>query len=168
MHSHRRPRGRISFEVLCALLLAGSFAAAWQESGISALLASASVTLLFSLYWSAGLFARDRAQPAIAAAEAPAEAADIAAEPAVEIVAEPEPVAEAKPKRPRKPRAAKRKAEAAIEPAVPAVEQPAVYDPPSDETPHIEPLFDPQPYVRQVRPAFGRKSGPLPIAPKPA
>jgi hypothetical protein len=72
----------------------------------------------------------------------------------------PEPVAEAKPKR----RAKKPKAtEAVAEPIVEA--EPAYYDEQAPE-PHIEPLFDPQPFARQARPAFGKRPrgpGPRPL-----
>src|SRR5688572_1340198 len=73
MHSHRRARGKVLFEALCALGLAASFAGAWVETGSSALLASASIVALFAVYWSFGLVARDRvevpAQPSVAVAD---------------------------------------------------------------------------------------------------
>src|SRR5687768_17751517 len=76
MHRHHRGRGKIFFEVFCALGFAASFAGAWDQTGSSALLASASIVALFAVYWSFGLFARDRlddvAKPAAAVAEAPA------------------------------------------------------------------------------------------------
>ena len=74
MHSHHRARGKILFEVLCALSLAASFAVASVQTGSSALLASASIMALVAIYWSFGLFARDRSelgsQPAPAVADA--------------------------------------------------------------------------------------------------
>src|SRR5688572_31957107 len=138
MHRQHRGRGKIFFEVLCALSLAASFAGAWDQTGSSALLASASIVALFALYWSFGLFARDRsdevARPAAtvaktpaalaeapaAVAEAPAAVAEapvaVAEAPAQvhifafepEVPAEPEPIAPA----PKKKRARKAKAEA--------------------------------------------------------
>ena len=102
MHSHQRSRVKVLFEVLCALSLAASFAGAWQQTGSSALLASASIMALFAVYWSFGLVARDRrdeaAQPAAAVADAREAAVETAhcrrviiREP--EVVTEPEPVA---------------------------------------------------------------------------
>ncbi len=49
MHSFHPSRGRIFFEVLCALILAASFAAAWLQTGASALLPAAAVALLYAL-----------------------------------------------------------------------------------------------------------------------
>ncbi len=75
MHSHRRSRGKILFEALCGFGLAASFAGAWDQTGASAFLASAAIMGLFSIYWSFGLFARDRShqveQPSAAVAVAP-------------------------------------------------------------------------------------------------
>ena len=170
MHRHRRHRGKTFFEVLCALGLAASFASAWDEIGTPSLLASASIMALFAIYWSFGLFARDRT---IAAAEPTATVVAIpvaevepalpepmfASEPEVFAVperVEPEPVK-------RRPRKAKKAAAAVVS----AVEQPeplAVAEPVYDGPP-LEQLFDAQPFVRQARPAFGKKArGPRPVA----
>jgi hypothetical protein len=178
MHSYHRARGKILFEVLCALSLAASFAGAWDQTGSSALLASAAILALFAIYWSFGIFRRDRAEPAVlpvaAVADARAVAVEIAAreevsacEPEVptadrlevfpfqpDVPSEPEPVAPA----PKKKRVRKTKKAAAD--AAPAVDQPepvAMAEPVSHGPP-LEPLFEPQPYVRQPRPAFGRKA----------
>lgn len=168
MHRHHRGRGKILFEVFCALGLAASFAGAWDQTGSSALLASASIMALFAFYWSFGLFARDglddAAKPTAAVAEAPeaqvetaAQVQAFACEP--EVPTEPEPVAPA----PKKRRARKAKAEAVVAPVV-EPPQPVVHQSVSDGPP-VEQLFDPQPFVRQQRPAFGRKSrGPSPLA----
>ncbi len=91
MHSHRRVRGKVLFEVLCALSLAASFAGAWDQTGSSALLASAAIMALVAIYWAFGLVGRDRAdlaaQPSAVAAVQPvaavAEAGEAAVEPAV-------------------------------------------------------------------------------------
>lgn len=167
MHRHHRGRGKILFEVFCALSLAASFAGAWDQTGSSALLASASIVALFAFYWSFGLFARDRlddaAKPTAAVAQAPAAQVETAAQVQVfacepEVPAEPEPVAPA----PKKRRARKAKAEAVVTPAV-EPPQPVVHESVSDRLP-LEQLFDPQPYIRQQRNAFGRKSrGPSPL-----
>jgi hypothetical protein len=190
MHSHRRSRGKILFEALCAFGLAASFAGAWDQTGASALLASASVMGLFAIYWSFGLFSRERAyqaeqpsavvavgpqveQPTPVVAVAPqvevetlrleevfARDAEDALEP--EVVAEPKPVAKA----PKKPRARKtKKAAADVVAVVEQAEPPAFADSPYQGLP-VEPLFEPPPFARQPR-AFGRKSrvrGPLSAA----
>lgn len=173
MHSHQRSRAKVLFEVLCALSLAASFAGAWQQTGSSALLASASIMALFAVYWSFGLVARDRrdeaAQPTAAVADAREAAVETVMPEEVfirepEVVTEPEPVAaELVAAEPKKRRARKApKAAAVAAPSEPvAIEQPAFSGPP------LEQLFDVQPLVRQPRPAFGRKARgnrPLPAA----
>ena len=183
MHSHHRARGKILFEVLCALSLAASLAAAWDQTGSSALLASASIVALFALYWSFGLFARRRvdvAQPAAVVAQPTAtvpqpisalvEALKAEVQPAAQeeifareavVPSEPEPAAAAPKKRPA------RKAKKAATVVAPVVERPepvAVGEPAPEPFP-LEQLFDPQPFVRQARPAFGRKArGPRPLS----
>ena len=206
MQSHRRPRGKIFFEVLCALFIGASFVGAWIQTGAWAFLGPAFVFTLFGLYWSFDMFgsrepvrAAAAVEPSVApvlARESEPVAAPVAIrtfEPAAEYVAfEPEPVVEApvalaefvpgpvveaKPKR----RSKKAKAEPVAivaEPVAepdpePLVEQaPVVFDEaPSFEgdehhEPHIEPLFDPQPFARQARPAFGKRPrgpGPRPL-----
>lgn len=173
MRRHRRPRAGILFEVLCALAIGASFVLAWRQTGVWAFLGSASAFALLGLYWSLGLFARD----ALAAAEQPtaeaeenevpatfqgaiaAEEAEALAKGRVEAVANeadvpidpgPRPKAPAK-RRARTARAAKAGNGGAVEPA--AVCEPAPSGPP------IEQLFDPQPFSRQLRPAFGRRAG---------
>ena len=162
MHSHRRSRGKVAFEALCGLALAASFAAASGQTGAPALLASAAVMALASIYWAFGLLARDRTdvveQPSSVVAVAP----PVEVEPAVreEVFAlEPEAAPEPKPvaKAPKKPRARKTKKAAAD--AVPVLEQaePAPYADSAYQGVPLEPLFEPQPFARQPR-AFGRKS----------
>jgi hypothetical protein len=184
MHSHRRSRGKILFEAVCGFGLAASFAGAWDQTGASAFLASASIMGLFAIYWSFGLLGRERShqveQPSAAVAVAPqveqpsavvavapqAEVQTAAHEQAFarepEVVAEPQPVAKAA----KKPRARKAKKVAAD--AVPIVEQagPAAFADSAYQALPIEPLFEPQPFAREPR-AFGRKSrvrGPLSAA----
>lgn len=202
MHSHRRPRGKIFFEVLCALLIGASFVGAWIQTGAWAFLGPAFVFTLFGLYWSFDMFSRAAepadAQPAVAveiepvAAPVeirtfePAEEFAVAFEPEPSIeqpvalaVAEvaPEPAAEAKPKRrskKAKPEAVAIIAEPVADPepvSEPVVEHsPVTFDEASSgeehHEPHIEPLFDPQPFARQARPAFGKRPrgpGPRPL-----
>jgi hypothetical protein len=172
MHSHQRSRGKVLFEVLCALSLAASFAGAWNQTGSSALQASAAIMALFAIYWSFGLVARDRRDEAAQPAAAVAAAQEATVETAVpeevfirepDVVTEPEPVAaEPKKRRARKAPKAAAVAAALVEPVEPeAIEQPVSSGPP------LEQLFDVQPLVRQPRPAFGRKARgnrPLPAA----
>ena len=178
MHSHQRARGKIVFEAFCGLSLAASFAGAWDQTGSTALLASAAIMALASIYWLFGLVSRGRSDPAaqpsavvVDAPEAEVETAVrdevFACEPEVptadrveifpfepDVPTELEPVAPA----PKKKRARKTKKAAAD--VAPAVEQPepAVFDEPVSYGPPPEPLFEPQPFVRQPRPAFGRKA----------
>ena len=196
MHSHRRPRGKILFESLCAVTIGVSFVGAWFQTGAWAFLGPAFLFTLFGLYWSFDLFGRepaaDAAEPAVATAalgeaepEQPApaaprgieilaieefvaagpeaaEAEPIEEAPLAAFAAEPEPMAKPKPKR----RSKKSAGEATVA-APPAGEPaPAAFDESVHHESHIEQLFDPQPFARQVRPAFGRRSrgpGPRPL-----
>jgi len=192
MHSDRRSRGKVLFEALCGFGLAASFAGAWDQTGASALLASAAIVGLVAIYWSFGLLGRERThqveQPAAAVAAAPpveqptpavAVAPQVAvetlrleevfardAEEAVELepefVAEPEPAAKA----PKKLRTRKTKKAAAEAVAIVEQAEPAPYADSAYQGVPLEPLFEPQPFARQPR-AFGRKSrvrGPLSAA----
>jgi len=64
MHSFQPSRGRILFEVLCAVVIGASCGGAWLQTGASALLAAASVTTLYGLVRFFDLFRRE---PALAA-----------------------------------------------------------------------------------------------------
>ena len=66
MHSFQPSRGRILFEVLCALGWVASFVGAWKQTGASALLVAATVA---GLYGFVRLF--DLARPEPANAEEP-------------------------------------------------------------------------------------------------
>jgi hypothetical protein len=186
MHSHQRARGKVLFEALCAFSLAASFASAWDQTGSSALLASASILALFAVYWSFGLVSRRRPDHAVETLPVVAAAAEVEAEvetaPRVAIYAfepdvatEPEPVepdvrtepapiepevlTEAEPvaPAPKKPRARKsKKAAADVAPVMPQPEPAEFGEPVSNGLP-IEQLFETQPFVRQPR-AFGRKA----------
>ena len=74
MHSFHPSRGRIFFEVLCALVLAASCAAAWRQIGASALLAAAAVLLLYAVVH---MFDMRRPMPARVAAPEPVEVATV-------------------------------------------------------------------------------------------
>jgi hypothetical protein len=125
---------------------------------------------LFSVYWAFGLVGRDtvaEAAPLTATVvDVPAAEVETAVPEEVfafapEVLPEPEPVAAA----PKKPRARKgKKAAAATAPVVEAPE-PAVIEEPVYDGPPLQQLFEPQHFVRQPRPAFGRKSrGPRPVS----
>ena len=165
MHSHRRHRGKVLFEVLCALALGASFAGASDQTGSSALLGSGAILALFALYWSFGLFARrEVGEVAQAAAVQPQEAEvapmvqDEAYAVEEEVVPEPAPLLAPPKKRP--PRKSKK---AAVAPVV-ELPEPVAFEEPAFDGPPVAQLFDPQPFVRQPR-AFGRKArGPRPVA----
>ena len=59
MHCFQPSRGRIFFEVLCAVGIAASCGGAWMQTGASALLAAASVATLYGLVHFFDLFRRD-------------------------------------------------------------------------------------------------------------
>ena len=63
MHSFQPSRGRILFEVFCAVGIAASCGGAWMQTGASALLAAAAVATLYGLVHFFDLFRRD---PAVA------------------------------------------------------------------------------------------------------
>lgn len=177
MHSFHPSRGRILFEVLCALTVSASCAGAWVQTGASALLPAAFAAALYGLWHLTDM---RRPKPAMAAAVAvPAveEAADPvekrepieAAEPMTLELPEPEAAAEeparvARPK--RKSRKKKSETPVAAEPAMPEPEvaEPAapvieLFEPVEEHQVPIAPLFEPQPMVRQQRTVFGRKAG---------
>lgn len=168
MHSHQRARGKVLFEVLCALALAASLAGAWDQTGSSALLAAAAVIALFAIYWAFGLFAREPLNEATqlpaAVAESPEPDLELALPeevyaPQLALAAEPEPfVPEPKKRRARKAKTATADVAPMVEPPEPvAIETPVFAGPPPEQ------LFDTQPFVRQPR-AFGRKArGPRPL-----
>lgn len=64
MHSFQPSRGRIFFEVLCAVGIAASCGGAWLQTGASALLAAASIATLYSLVRFFDLFRRNPAAEA--------------------------------------------------------------------------------------------------------
>jgi hypothetical protein len=180
MHSFHQSRGRILFDAFCALAIAASFAVAWMQTGAPALLSAAGVAALYGL-----VHAFDRGRPAQSAtaepqriafeedskAEVPAYAAPepeavtsiapMVAEPVVAAAAD-QVVPEERAKAPRKsrPRRPKGSKEASVTELAPRQELPAVpisFEEP--DHPPIEPLFEPEPFVRMPRPAFGRKAG---------
>lgn len=187
MHSFHPSRGRILFEVFCVLALAASLAEAWMQTGATALLAASAAAALFGLSHGIGLRRGTRtvaAEPQrvdfgeddqhrpladlnivepVAVAEEVPEVALPPAEPERVKPAGPPAKVAPKAKAPRKPRARRKAPEEArvTGPAVP--EEPEVAVPwPFEDTDHprIEPLFEPEPFVRQPRAVvFGRKAG---------
>jgi hypothetical protein len=165
MHSFHQSRGRILFDAFCALAVASASVVAWMQTGASALLALAGVATVYAL-----VHATDRPRREIAVAPRQ-EAAPAPPAPAAEVLPD------AEPKAPKaKPRSRKKKAEPApVVPViaeavdVPEVEEIVIGEPAhaEDESEadnpwhpgHIEPLFEPQPALRQQRTIFGRKSG---------
>lgn len=174
MHRFHPSRARILFEVFCAMTLAASFAVAWTQTGASALLAAASVAVLYGVVRTFDL--RHRA-PAVAPASAPVmeKQPDLpASSAAVEVAPVEAEKAAAKPKR------RSRKKPAAPEPAtiMEIVETPVLEaEPEAPATAEVigeasdlvdfedahhpapVPLFEPEPFVRQQRTVFGRKAG---------
>ena len=61
MHSFQPSRGRILFEVLCAVGIAASCGGAWMQTGASALLAASFVATLYGLVHFFDLFRREPA-----------------------------------------------------------------------------------------------------------
>jgi len=163
MDNVHRSRARIFFEVLCAFGLSASFAGAWMQLGATAFLPAAGIAALYGLVQGFDLV---RSKPAVATAAGESVNADQpdllscvpAAEPApvideqAEVAAEPvEPAA--KPVKPRRTRAKAKKPTASRQEEVPVVEPAPAFQ---DDRP-IEQLFEPQPFIRQLRPAFGRR-----------
>ena len=185
MHSFRPSRARILFEVFCVLALSASLGVAWVQTGASALLGATAGAALFGLSHAFGMrrgptvatepqrigFAEENpecslAEPIVVEPAAAEEEPDLAPAPAEAEVVAIAPAVESKPGRSkvsRKPRAARK---AAKEPEIAQPEPveaidvvvPISFD--ELDQPRIEPLFEPEPFVRQPRAVvFGRKAG---------
>jgi hypothetical protein len=186
MHSFHRSRGRIVFEVLCALAISASCVGAWMQTGAWALLPAAFALLLYGVV---------RAFDGLRSKRAPAKEprlADLADDNQGDLPfsqgagvslavtgqqLEPEKIEEAEPVEPIAPRAhGGRKANAARKGGArraksPKKEQVTVFALPeevevtapltAEEPAHfpLTPLFEPEPFVRQQRTVFGRKAG---------
>jgi hypothetical protein len=193
MHSFHPSRGRVFFEVLCAVGMAASLAGAWMQTHAAALLGAAGIAGLYALV---RLF--DMRQPKAAVAAEPQrvefapESVDIVvpmvAGPVVEAVAEDmvEPT-EARTsegrrsggsrkgtgRRTKGPKAAKVVDLAPVEEPDapwPVTDEPEVQelaeladeefvfsDDGEPSQSHIAPLFEPEPFARMQRRAFGRR-----------
>ena len=179
MHSIHHSRGRVFFEVVCALGMAASLALAWQQTGAPALLAAAAIAALYGLIHAFDMRRGNAAveapapqrvvfaaEPVVALPPVQREAAPVSANDEPVAAAAPPPKAKAKSPRKATTRRPSKVAPATKPPAVVAEVQPAeeaeAAGPPSfEEVPyvHIEPLFEPKPFVRMPRPAFGRRAG---------
>lgn len=189
MHSFHQSRGRIAFEVLCALAVSVSCVGTWMQTGASAMLAAAAAALLYALVHTVDMAGRKPVAVVQETAEPASKPMAVAAQPATEeLVAEETAPAPRKARQPKPPRktASRRSGtakEAKAAETVPAEETeivelvpdegpatvvPMVFDEaapveplPYDEEPHatLAPLFEPEPFVRQQRTVFGRKSG---------
>jgi hypothetical protein len=177
MGSSHHSRGRILFEVLCALSVSASLAGAWVQTGASALLPAAVVALLYALIHLFDL----SGQPAIVDAQ-PVTEPDVQAEPVEAAAPQADDVPRLKaPKNGASRRAKSPKAKASrpaasersvVAEAAPAEESMAAEITPSDEIDTVVPisaeelvhapvtqLFEPEPFAHQQRTVFGRKAG---------
>ncbi len=179
MHSFHHSRGRIAFDVLCALTISASCVGAWLQTGASSFMPAAAAAALYAIVRA---FDWAKSRRSLAASMAVIEtAADNVEEVRREGVtarspvgnggpsADPVPTTELaepatveKPKR-RRAKAPRKVAKIPVKPALTEIEtvDPAIASPEPDfATPvSIAPLFEPEPFVRQQRTVFGRKAG---------
>ena len=198
MHGVTPSRGKVLFEVFCALAISASLTGAWMQTGASALVGAAAVAALYGLVH---LFDMRRPKPveavepqridfdtdepnllpAYQAAVVPMAAPEEQLMPdhfveEAEIVESVEPVepaapkARAKTKAPRKagsrrstkePKVAELALTEEVEASQPAApeddEVAAPWPLEEDAHSHIAPLFEPEPFARMQRRAFGRR-----------
>jgi len=209
MHSFHYSRGRILFEVFCALAIAASCVGAWMQTGASAFLPAAVAAALYGLVHvfdmrrrkptetvvpqriefegksQGGLPGTKDAKGPLAADDQPLTSDDCIKE--ADLV---EPVAPATGRKRRAKAPGKGGARSAKVPKVtsvreiippedgavaklmppevaqvaelaPPVEVEVAFPTPEEEAahPHIEQLFEPEPFARLPRRAFGRKAG---------
>lgn len=186
MHSFHHSRGRILFEVFCALAISASCAGAWMQTDAWALLPAAAVAALYGIVHIFDLtrrnsinlvepqdieLATDGQGDLLARLESGEQAG---ADNELEVA---EPAQEAELVEPAAPRGSQgsrakvrrkgggRRASAPKEAKVtefapPEDAEAAVITPPENAAhPHIEPLFEPETFARMPRRAFGRKAG---------
>jgi hypothetical protein len=173
MHSFQHSRVRILFDVACAFGISASCVWAWMQTYASAFLPAAAITALYGLVHA---FDMIRRRPGVERVVEPAETAPVVEQLAPAAMPA-EVIPDTKPK--RKPARQSRKtepesiettgeaepvvAETAVEaePEVPEL-KPAMHvvDTAPDEPEYYPatPLFEPEPFLRQQRAAFGRKA----------
>ena len=183
MQSFHQSRSRIAFEVLCALGMSASFAGAWMQTYAPAFVPAAGIAALYGVVRALDMIRR---KPATTVAEPVVAKPEVAAAPPATSAHEPvdegdsvirswplntapaveEIKSETPPraKAPRKKKQAAKGARAVKEPEVAELAaEPlhAVAIAPEPEVEHapIAPLFEPEPFVRTQRAAFGRKAG---------
>ena len=107
MQSFHRSRGRILFEVFCALAIAESCVGAWMQTGATAFLPAAVVAALYGIVNAFGMFGQ---RSTVAAAPQPVEAAIAAPLPAeLQLTSEDKEPEKAEPAAPPSPRARRAK-----------------------------------------------------------
>ena len=175
MHSFHQSRGRIAFDVFCALTIAGSCVGAWMQTGATAFLPAAAVAAFYGVVLAFGLRIR---HPAAVQPTDMAPTDDRLSDTMQNtVVPDPEPEStpasageevETKKTKARaaknagngKRKVSKRPAQAAAENLEAAVVEVPAPEPATDMAPvPIAPLFEPEPFVRQQRAVFGRKAG---------
>jgi hypothetical protein len=187
MHSFHQSRGRILFEVFCALTISASVVGAWIQTGAWALLPAAVASLLYGLIHAFDLTGRSSAvtiEPqridfttdhqddlpacqddgvplAMANQQLESDHAIDDAEPAEPIT--PRASKSRRAKAPRKGGARGASApveEKVTEPECPDEAKMPVPEPHEEAAHHsLAPLFEPEPFARQRHAVFGRKAG---------
>ena len=159
MHSFHQSRGRIAFEVLCALTVSASCALAWIQIGATAFLPAAVATGLYGLWHLTDMRAPTATTSSSTVVEEQPGAIEVAdTEPTADEVQAP-----AKPKK-RSRKKASPVVESPAEPVVEAAPEPEAAFPDRAEIEEelhapIAPLFEAKPFALQQRPTFGRKAG---------
>lgn len=187
MHSFQPSRGRIVFEVLCAVVIGASCGGAWLQTGASALLAAASVTTLYGLVRFFDLFRREPAlsvepqridftldgeadllavkdslpEPTVKemvdALELDPRLTDFGEAAVVPIEAKVVPADDVAPAKAPR-KGGRRSAKSKVAEPEPNVEAPAEVHHIEEITHvHVAPLFEPDPFVRMPRQGFGRR-----------
>ena len=170
MHSFQHSRARILFEVACAFGISASCVGAWIQTYAPAFLPMAGIAGLYGLVHAFDMIQRRPAADPVAEKVRAYEPAPVTAlEPEFsEPPAESVPESAAKPKR----KSSRKKTEPAVVVAAPEPEpevvmevaelKPAIHvvDSVREEPEYIPatPLFETEPFLRQQRAAFGRKT----------
>lgn len=200
MHCFHQSRGRILFEVLCALVISASFVGAWMQTGASALLPAAGVAALYGLVHLFDLRRRfpvdavepqriefdseEQGEPLMGLASGKQDPVAPSVDDEPELAECPEQMESVEPAAPRERKSSRAKAprkgvsrqasspekakvaelappEVNVTELAPSGEAEVLVPMVSEEAahPHFEPLFEPDPFVRMPRRAFGRKAG---------